>query len=135
MAGTTSVTRSAGNVKMSTSVAHSGLSDNPFIFKGQKSSILSEASLNILTRGLPGHLFGAVCSVRYDMLVYLSCCLVCWSSLVLSVQHHPFTATGADDDDTRFSVATGGGSLLSLLHAAEVTPYRACMLVIKDSIG
>jgi hypothetical protein len=35
----------------------------------------------------------------------------------------------------RFSVATGGASIISLLNASEKAPYQACLLIIKDSIG
>ena len=36
-----------------------------FTFNGRRSSILSEASFNILASGLPTRLFGTTCSIRY----------------------------------------------------------------------
>jgi len=98
---TSSIASSNGNRGvgvLSPSVPKSSLSHRPISFNGRRSSILSDASFNILTSGLPSNILGATCSVR-------------------------------------FSTSTSGSSILSLLDASETAPYRACLIVIKDSIG
>ena len=38
-------------------------------------------------------------------------------------------------DMSRYSTAIHGASLLTLLALSEESPYKACMIVIKDTIG
>lgn len=98
-------------------------------FKGRKSLILSEASLNILVGSLPTYLYGAQCSVRYvELLLFLPRRMDDdpTYSLIHSLTHSL---------NIRFSISSGGGSLFSLLHAAESAPYQACLLVVRDSFG